>query len=109
HPARRPKWDRCARADRGDPMTAPAGVFAQPTRKVGGLWIAAFATAWLGVWMAQLTPVQLLLPVQVETLVATATWQDSVLAFGAISGASAAFAVVAYPLTGALSDRTTSR
>lgn len=88
--------------------TVPA-VHAEPDRKVGGRWIAAFSVAWLGVWMAQLTPVQLLLPAQVDALVATETWQDSVLAFGVISGISAACAVIAYPLTGALSDRTTSR
>ena len=41
---------------------APAP-FAEPTRAVTGGWIALFATAWLGIWMAQLTPVQLLLPV----------------------------------------------
>lgn len=84
-------------------------VQAEPHRAVGGGWIAGFSTAWLGVWMAQLTPVQLLLPVQVDALVATDTWQDSVLAFGVISGIAAVCAAIAYPLTGALSDRTTSR
>lgn len=87
----------------------PPPVDAEPTRRVGGGWIAGFATAWLGVWMAQLTPVQLLLPVQVDALMQTQTWQESVMAFGIVSGISSAFAVVAYPLTGALSDRTTSR
>jgi len=87
----------------------PPPVDAEPTRRVGGWWIAGFATAWLGVWMAQLTPVQLLLPVQVDALMQTQTWQESVMAFGIVSGISSAFAVVAYPLTGALSDRTTSR
>lgn len=89
-------------------MTA-VGVRAEPQRRVGGWWIAGFSTAWLGVWMAQLTPVQLLLPVQVDALVATETWQDSVLAFGVISGIAAICSAIAYPLTGALSDRTTSR
>ncbi|NHF63271.1 MFS transporter [Microcella pacifica] len=84
-------------------------VDAEPTRKVGGVWIAGFSIAWLGVWMAQLTPVQLLLPVQVDALIATDTWQDSVMAFGIVSGISSVFAIISYPLTGALSDRTTSR
>jgi MFS family permease len=87
---------------------APAP-FAEPQRTVGGRWIAIFATAWLGVWMAQLAPVQLLLPNQVTAQIGTSGTYDAVLAFGVISGIAGAFALVAYPLTGALSDRTTSR
>ncbi len=94
-------------------MTSTPGtettLFGTPRERVGGGWIAAFATAWLGLWMAQLTPVQLLLPTQVDALVATDTWQDSVLAFGIVSGISSIAAIIAYPVTGALSDRTTSR
>jgi MFS family permease len=87
---------------------APAAL-AEPQRRVGGRWIAAFAAAWLGIWMAQLAPFQQLLPLQVEAKVGDTPWQDSVLAFGVISGIAGACAIVAYPLTGALSDRTTSR
>jgi MFS family permease len=83
--------------------------FAEPQRPVSGRWIAAFATAWLGVWMAQLAPVQLLLPNQVTAQIGTSGTYDAVLAFGIISGIAGVFALVAYPLTGALSDRTTSR
>ena len=88
--------------------SAPAP-FAEPTRLVTASWIALFATAWLGIWMAQLTPVQLLLPVQVDARLHPVDWVDSVVAFGVISGIAGAFALVAYPLTGALSDRTVSR
>ena len=83
--------------------------FSEPTRRVGGGWIALFATAWLGIWMAQLTPVQLLLPQQVENVVHGHSWTDNVIAFGVISGIAGVFALITYPLTGALSDRTTSR
>ena len=83
--------------------------FAEPTRRVGGAWIALFATAWLGIWMAQLTPIQLLLPQQVEDVVHGHSWTDNVLAFGVISGIAGFFALITFPLTGALSDRTTSR
>jgi MFS family permease len=83
--------------------------FSEPTRRVGGGWIALFATAWLGIWMAQLTPIQLLLPQQVEDVVHGHSWTDNVLAFGIISGIAGACALIAFPLTGALSDRTTSR
>jgi MFS family permease len=91
--------------------TTPAtrSPFAEPTRRVGGGWIALFATAWLGIWMAQLTPIQLLLPQQVEDVVHGHLWTDNVLAFGIISGIAGACALITFPLTGALSDRTTSR
>jgi MFS family permease len=92
----------------GGDVPAPAAL-AEPQRRVGGRWIAAFAAAWLGVWMAQLAPFQQLLPLQVEARIGATPWQDSVLAFGVISGIAGVCAIVAYPLTGALSDRTTSR
>jgi MFS family permease len=90
-------------------VTSVVGVFAEPTRRVPGRWIAAFATAWLGIWMAQLTPVQLLLPAQIDRQLHPQHWVDSVVAFGTVSGIAGLCAIVAYPLTGALSDRTTSR
>ncbi|CAN5350439.1 MFS transporter [soil metagenome] len=102
-------------------MTLPRAFtpFAEPTAAIPPRWIALFATAWLGIWMAQLTPVQLLLPQQIDGVVqrgAVATaelssggWVASVVAFGVISGIAGACALIAYPLTGALSDRTTSR
>ncbi|MGO4300722.1 MFS transporter [Leifsonia sp. RAF41] len=89
--------------------TSTPAVFAEPTRKVPGRWVAAFAVAWLGVWMAQLAPIQKLLPDQVQTELNTTSWVDNVVAFGVISGISGVCAIVAYPVTGALSDRTTSR
>ncbi|WP_440711167.1 MFS transporter [Herbiconiux sp. YIM B11900] len=82
---------------------------AEPVRRVGGAWIALFAAGWLGVWMAQLTPVQLLLPLQVEEHVTSGEWTDSVVAFGVVSAIAGVFALVTFPVTGALSDRTTSR
>jgi MFS family permease len=79
--------------------------------------------------MAQLTPIQLLLPTQVEQVIGghwtlskalnvtaanlpnpnAAHWIGAVLAFGVISGIAGACALITYPLVGALSDRTTSR
>lgn len=82
---------------------------AVPTRRVGGRWILFFALSWFGVWIAQLTPVQLLLPLQVEKFLDATDWAQNVLGFGYISGIAGVFALVVYPLTGALSDRTTSR
>lgn len=86
--------------------TAP---FAEPTRRVTGGWIALFATAWLGIWMAQLTPIQLLLPVQITEILGTNAWLDNVVSFGVISAIAGFCAVIAYPVSGALSDRTVSR
>src|SRR5690554_6825648 len=83
--------------------------FAEPTKAVTGGWIALFATAWLGIWMAQLTPIQLLLPLQIDAQLKPEHWVDNVVAFGIISGIAGLCALVAYPLTGALSDRTLSR
>jgi MFS family permease len=95
------------------PPSAPAAFtpFSEPTRRVPATWIALFATGWLGIWMAQLTPIQLLLPRQVDSILdhGLDDWVQSVVAFGIISGIAGACALVAYPLTGALSDRTTSR
>jgi MFS family permease len=90
-------------------VSAVDAPFAEPKRPITGGWIALFATAWLGVWMAQLAPIQVLLPNQVSAHIHSSYWVDNVVAFGVISGISGVFALVAYPLTGALSDRTTSR
>ncbi len=89
--------------------TSTPAVFAEPDRRVTARWIAFFAIAWLGIWMAQLAPIQKLLPDQVQRQLHTDFWVDNVVAFGIISGISGVCAIVAYPLTGALSDRTTSR
>ena len=86
-----------------------ATLFSEPIRKVPARWIAFFATAWLGIWMAQLTPIQLLLPLQIQEQLKTDYWVDNVVAFGIISAIAGFCAIIAYPLTGALSDRTTSR
>lgn len=80
----------------------------EPTRRVGTGWMALFSSAWLGIWMAQLTPVQLLLPLQVAEFSTPVDWVDSVLGFGAISGIAGLCALVSYPVAGALSDRTAS-
>lgn len=90
--------------------TPPAlRAFDEPTRRVPGRWIAGFALAWLGIWMAQLTPVQLLLPEQIDQIAPQGDGVQSVVAFGIVSGIAGVFALIVYPLAGALSDRTTSR
>ncbi|BDI23586.1 MFS transporter [Herbiconiux sp. L3-i23] len=79
-------------------------------RRTGTRWSVLFGVAWLGVWLAQLTPIQLLLPLQIDADAdARGGWLGSVVDFGVISGAAGLCALVAFPLAGTLSDRTTSR
>jgi MFS family permease len=87
----------------------PVAALGEPVRRVSAGWIAAFATVWFAIWMAQLAPIQLLLPAQIDAELHPENWVDSVVAFGVISGVAAVATVIAYPITGALSDRTTSR
>ncbi|MDU0325955.1 MFS transporter [Microbacterium sp. KSW2-21] len=83
--------------------------YAEPTRPVRAGWIAAFAGVWLGLWMAQLVPVQVLLPLQIAAQHASDDWLVSLVAYGLVSAVAGTFVVVAYPIVGALSDRTRSR
>ncbi|MGZ8176865.1 MFS transporter [Williamsia sp. SKLECPSW1] len=84
---------------------------AATTTRVSRRWIGLFALAWTGIWLAQLTPFQLTIPQQVVDVLGTddAQWRTSVTTFGVVSGFSAICALVAFPLTGSLSDRTTGR
>lgn len=82
---------------------------AEPVRRVSFLWILLFSLAWLGLWMSQLTAFQLLLPAQVDAAVITGPWQAILIQFGSVSAVSGVVAAFAYPLIGALSDRTRSR
>lgn len=83
--------------------------------RVDGRWTMLFGLAWTGVWMAQLTPFQYLLPVQLTAVLGNtiaadgAGWRASVVDFGIISGLSAICMAVGLPLAGALSDRTRGR
>ena len=95
--------------DSATPAAGHVAALGEPVQRVPAGWIAAFATVWFAIWMAQLTPVQLLLPAQIDAQLHPEDWVDSVVAFGTISGIAAVATIIAYPLTGALSDRTTSR
>lgn len=93
------------------PAAAPAlHPYAEPQRSVPAVWIAAFATAWLGIWMGQLGPFRVELPLQVAAAVGEShAWTDNVLAFGVVSGIAGAALIITYPVAGFLSDRTFSR
>jgi len=83
----------------------PAAGEATPTVRVGRGWTLRFALVWLGLWAAQLAPVQLLLPLQLADVDAAHKVRD----FGLVNGAAGIAALVALPVFGALCDRTRSR
>jgi MFS family permease len=75
------------------------------TAPVGRAWTLRFALIWLGLWAAQLAPVQLLLPLQLADVDPAHKVRD----FGLVNGLAGLAALVALPLFGALCDRTRSR
>ncbi|MFD7425690.1 MFS transporter [Streptomyces sp. NPDC059818] len=82
-----------------------AAVFAEPTVPVRAGWTANLSLATLAVFMAFMTPIQILLPLQLEHI----DPQDKNDALSLVTGLGALVAVLANPLAGAWSDRTTSR
>ena len=77
-----------------------------PGERVGSLWIALIALSNLGLFMAYFGVLGVLLPDQVQ-VVAGPT--HKVIAFGLVTGLGAVFAMIANPVAGALSDRTSGR
>ncbi|MFB7643013.1 MFS transporter [Streptomyces sp. NPDC056084] len=81
--------------------TAAPGAAGEP----GGRWVGALSLANLGVWVGWFGPLQLLLARQAEHF--TPEHKASTLAL--VTGLGAAVSMVANPVFGALSDRTTAR
>lgn len=78
--------------------------------KAGKAWFALFTLAWLAIWTVQLTPIQLLLPTQLNTASSTTgTWVAGVVYSGVVLGVGGLAGVIAGPVSGMLSDRTRSR
>jgi MFS family permease len=76
------------------------------TARVGARWMTLFTLAWLAIWTVQLTPVQLLLPLQLNT--SDDDWIRGVVSSGFVLGIGGLFGIVAAPLVGAISDRSRS-
>jgi MFS family permease len=76
---------------------------AEPTVHVRPGWITGLSLASLGMWMASLTPIQVLLPIQLQDI----NPHTKILSLGLVSALGAVASVLATPLAGALSDRTT--
>ncbi|WCN80170.1 MFS transporter [Micromonospora sp. LH3U1] len=86
------------------PASLPAAL-ADPTVPVRRGWIGLIFAANLGVWMAFFTPIQVLLPQQIEQIAPG----DKENMLAVVTGLGALAAVLANPLAGALSDRTCLR
>lgn len=82
-----------------------AAVLAEPTVPVGAGWTVNLSPATLAVFMAFMTPIQVLLPLQLEHI--DPHGKNDALSL--VTGLGALVAVLANPLAGAWSDRTTSR
>lgn len=92
-----------------DPFLAEAvleDTGSRPHSHVGLGFIVAFALAYLGAWMAYLTPPFIAMAVKMQQIVPPADQPGSI---ALVLGIGGLFAIVAYPIFGKLSDRTTSR
>jgi len=76
---------------------------AEPSVHVRNGWIAGLSLASLGMWMASLTPIQVILPIQLQDI----DRAHKLAALAIVSGVGAVASVLATPVAGALSDRTT--
>lgn len=85
-------------------MSTP--LFAEPTVRVRTSFLLTISLANLGIMLAFFTPIQNLLPRLAEDI-AGGDGKETALAW--VTGVGAFVAIVANPLAGALSDRTTSR
>lgn len=88
-------------------MSSPTTLdpLAEPIERVGKGFIAVLALTNLGIWTGFFTPIQFLLPLQVEAI--DPTGKESSL--GIVVAVGALVSLIASPIAGALSDRTSSR
>jgi MFS family permease len=90
--------EQSTEAERAVPLA-----LAEPTVHVGARWITGLSLASLGMWMAALTPIQVVLPLQLQHI----DPKHKIMALAIVSAVGAIASVIATPLAGALSDRTT--
>ena len=76
---------------------------AEPTEPVTKGWIGSLGLASLVMWMASLTPLQILIPEQLQHI----DNKGKILALGLVSAFGAIASLLATPIAGAISDRTT--
>ncbi|HJY02844.1 MAG TPA: hypothetical protein VJ351_18710, partial [Streptosporangiaceae bacterium] len=75
---------------------------AEPTQHVRIRWIFTLTLASLGMWMANQTPSQVLLALQLQDI----TPRHKIAALGVVTAVNAVSSALATPVVGALSDRT---
>src|ERR1700726_2616918 len=75
---------------------------AEPTQHVRVRWIFGLTLASLGMWMANQTPSQVMLALQLQDI----TPRHKIVALGVVTAANAVSSALATPVVGALSDRT---
>jgi MFS family permease len=75
---------------------------AEPTQHVRSRWIVTLTLASLGMWMANQTPSQVLLALQLQDI----TPRHKIVALGVVTAINAVSSALATPIVGALSDRT---
>jgi MFS family permease len=92
-----------------DPVGPPsADALGEPVERVGRGWTAALSLANGAIWVGWYGPLQILLASQAEDFApGTGMSKETMLAW--VTGAGAVVSLVANPLFGALSDRTTAR
>jgi len=86
----------------------PSAALAEPVEKVGRGWTTSLSLANGAIWVGWYGPLQILLASQAEDFApGTGMSKEAMLAW--VTGAGAVVSLVANPLFGALSDRTTAR
>ncbi|HEV2255050.1 MAG TPA: MFS transporter [Streptosporangiaceae bacterium] len=80
----------------------PSLALAEPTQHVRVRWIFGLTLASLGMWMANQTPSQVLLALQLQDI----TPRHKIVALGVVTAVNAVSSALATPIVGALSDRT---
>ena len=78
---------------------------AEPSQHVRYRWITWLTLASLGMWMANQTPLQVMLALQLQDI----TPRHKIVALGVVTGVGAISSALATPVVGALSDRTAHR
>jgi MFS family permease len=85
----------------GQPDVQSAAL-AEPTQHVRYRWVTGLTLASLGMWMANQTPQQVMLALQLQDI----TPKHKIVALGVVTGTGAIASALATPIVGALSDRT---
>ena len=70
--------------------------------RVGRRWFVLFTVAWLVLWTVQLTPLQLLIPLQLNTPDDAEGWIAGVVSSGLVLAVGGVTAVIAGPVAGAI-------